>query len=394
MVNAVTIAKKTAVLLKVDLICVRGGDVETFRGSPESSPLMRDQSLRESLAAQAEKQEFPYIFQDESEIYFAGIRGDGVVWLLGPLCLKSLSRTELHSFYRKYGIEAAAEKQLRQVTVSELTEMVSLFADILTGKEYSEYRLIQENNLGKTSREQEQQEQIRFRLRQEEEEKLHHTYLEEQAIIQAVREGRVQDALSLEKNMDIELGRLSANETNHWRNAAIVAITLNTRAAIEGGISAPAAYQLSDYYIQKVDGCRDIAKIIALRNHAVEELTRRVEEHKKRTSQSNYVSRCMDYVNLHYREKIYLNDVAELLGLSTSYLSRLFKKESGMTLQDYICKVRVERAANLLKYSDESIARIAEYVNFPSQSYFGRVFLEQMQMTPKQYRDVNKMLEF
>ena len=55
---------------------------------------------------------------------------------------------------------------------------------------------------------------------------------------------------------------------------------------------------------------------------------------------------------------------------------------------------RVERAVNLLVYSDESIPDIAEYVNFPSQSYFGRVFKERKGMTPKQYRDKNKPTEF
>ena len=57
-----------------------------------------------------------------------------------------------------------------------------------------------------------------------------------------------------------------------------------------------------------------------------------------------------------------------------------------MTIQEYICKVRVERAANLLRYSDEEISAIALYVNFPSQSYFGKMFRKYMGMTPLEYR--------
>ena len=65
-----------------------------------------------------------------------------------------------------------------------------------------------------------------------------------------------------------------------------------------------------------------------------------------------------------------------------------------MRLQDYILSVRLDHAANLLMYSDEPIARIAEYVNFPSQSYFGRVFKEKMQMSPRRYRELHKPKEF
>ena len=96
----------------------------------------------------------------------------------------------------------------------------------------------------------------------------------------------------------------------------------------------------------------------------------------------------------HYREKIYLNDIADTLGVSASYLSRLFSKETGERLQDYITRVRIERAANLLIYSDESLSKIAEYINFPSQSYFGRVFREQMKLSPRKYREIHKPKEF
>ena len=56
-------------------------------------------------------------------------------------------------------------------------------------------------------------------------------------------------------------------------------------------------------------------------------------------------------------------------------------------LQEYIARFRVERAANLLKYSNESIAGIGDYVGFPSQSYFGNTFKKYMGMSPGQYRE-------
>ena len=56
-----------------------------------------------------------------------------------------------------------------------------------------------------------------------------------------------------------------------------------------------------------------------------------------------------------------------------------------MCLQDYVNEVRVERSANLLMYSDESLSMIAEYVNFPSQSYFGKVFKSITGQSPQRF---------
>lgn len=130
------------------------------------------------------------------------------------------------------------------------------------------------------------------------------------------------------------------------------------------------------------------------RNHAIEELARRVQEQKEKRHTSNYTEQCKDYIYRHYREKIYLEDIADSLGISSSYLSRLFKRETKVSLQDFINDVKVEKAANLLVYSEETLPGIAEYVNFPSQSYFGKIFKQKMKMTPKQYRELHKPAEF
>ena len=266
-------------------------------------------------------------------------------------------------------------------------------AKILCQKEYSDNDLIYANHLVAETKEQEEHEQILFDMKEGEEELYHHTYQEERKLLDSVREGRSEDAIQYSRNMDSELGKLSTKELSHWRNVAIVAITLTTRAAIEGGLSPSIAYRISDFYIQKSDGCKDIAQIIKYRDHAVEELSEQVRKKKLRKT-SSYVERCRDYVDKHYREKIYLSEIADTLGLSETYLSRLFKKETGERLQDYIVGVRLEHAANLLKYSEESLSKIAEYVKFPSQSYMGKVFKEKYKMSPRQYREQNRPAEY
>ena len=109
---------------------------------------------------------------------------------------------------------------------------------------------------------------------------------------------------------------------------------------------------------------------------------------------SVYTEQCRDYIEKHFHNKIYLEDIADAIGISQGHLSRIFRKDMGISVQDYIQKFRIERAANLLKYSEAGLAEISDYLCFHSQSHFGCVFKQYMNMTPRQYRDMYKQKEF
>lgn len=385
--------RRISILMNVGIFCEKDGNMEIFQEHAEHNPISQSGELRKKLKHGADAQDEPYIYKDKYMVYFACICKEDAFYMIGPMSLELLNRVELHQYYRSYGINEESEKRLNHFTFSEILDIVEMVANVLLETEYSDNELIYANRIIEDTKEKEEQEKVLFDMRDGEEELYHHTYLEERKLLDSIREGRVEDAIRFSRNMDADLGKLSKKELNHWKNVAIVAITLCTRAAIDGGISPSIAYRISDFYIQKSDGCNDIAKIIKYRDRAVEDLADQVKRKKGRKT-SSYVEQCRDYVEKHYREKIYLLDIAEVLGLSETYLSRLFKKETGIRLQDFIVQVRLEHAANLLKYSEESISNIAEYVNFPSQSYMGKIFKEKYQLSPKKYRETNKPTEY
>lgn len=384
---------RISILMNVGIFRVEKEVIQSYQEHSESNPIVHSERLREQLITGASSQEIPYIYQDEYSVYFACVKAEEVFYLIGPMSIRLIERVELHHFYRNYKMAEETEKRLIHFSFAEMLDIVEMVTKIVSQKEYSDNDLIYANRLVAETKEQEEHEQILFDMKEGEEELYHHTYKEERKIWNSVQEGRAMEAVQYCRNLDSELGKLSTKELNHWKNAAIVAITLGTRAAIEGGLSPSISYRISDFYIQKIDSCKDIAQIIKFRDHAVEEMAEHVNKKKLRKT-SSYVERCQDYVEKHYREKIYLSDIAQTLGLSETYLSRLFKRETGERLQDYIVGVRVEHAANLLKYSEESISKIAEYVNFPSQSYMGKVFKERYQMSPKQYREEKRPAEY
>ena len=388
------ILEKISQLSHVDIFEVGEGELNCIHGHPRYNPISENLKLRERLMAGAEGQSLPYLYRDDYRVYFICIKVDKFYYMAGPMLTEAMGQAKIFKFYRSYGMNIPREIGLKSYRVSEVLELTQTMAALLLDQTFESEELMLHNHITEDTRAQEEREKIVFEIEESEEEMYHHSYMEERNLLDCVREGRVEDAIRHNQDMDVDLGRLSKKELNHWHNVAIVGITLCTRAAIEGGVTPAAAYRTSDFYIQKCDDCNEVEQLMAFRNHAVEDLTRQVYEKHSKKKISNYVDRCKDYVNKNYRKKIYVEDIAEALGVSKGHLSRLFKAEEQMTIMDYVTKTRLTHAANLLIYSQESIAAIAEYVNFPSQSYMGRVFKQYKGITPAQYREKYKPREF
>ncbi|GLX67524.1 response regulator [Paenibacillus glycanilyticus] len=95
------------------------------------------------------------------------------------------------------------------------------------------------------------------------------------------------------------------------------------------------------------------------------------------------------YLQKHYTEEIELQRLADLVYLTPSYLSKLFKTETGETITDYLTSERIEQAKRLLR--DEQglkTYRIGEMVGYADPAYFTKVFKKMTGKTPKEYRDV------
>ena len=93
-----------------------------------------------------------------------------------------------------------------------------------------------------------------------------------------------------------------------------------------------------------------------------------------------------EFIHAHYRDDLTLTQMAEYTNLSISHFSSLFKRYTGETLITYINQVRVEKAKELLRNTNDKIYTIAEEVGFSSQSYFIRVFKNITGMSPNEYR--------
>ena len=93
-----------------------------------------------------------------------------------------------------------------------------------------------------------------------------------------------------------------------------------------------------------------------------------------------------EYVDVHYAEKIYLEEMCRMTMLSPSYFSDVFKHVTGRTFTEYVSSVRVEKAKELLRREDKSISGIAYAVGFSDNAHFDKVFKREVGISPLQYR--------
>ena len=99
------------------------------------------------------------------------------------------------------------------------------------------------------------------------------------------------------------------------------------------------------------------------------------------------MERAKNYIFQNLHGEIRIGEIGCRIGVSTAYLSDLFHRVEGVTIQQYIRREKVRLAENLLRYSEYPVKDIANYLSFSSQSHLGRVFKEITGMTPARYRE-------
>lgn len=114
-------------------------------------------------------------------------------------------------------------------------------------------------------------------------------------------------------------------------------------------------------------------------------------EKKEKTSQVSepaliYVRSAVDYINLKFCETISVSIIAEHCGVDRSYLSKIFKHATGLTLQEYLIQFRVKKAMQLLKESDLSVQHVSYSVGYNDPFTFSKVFKKQTGVSPSEWR--------
>lgn len=140
------------------------------------------------------------------------------------------------------------------------------------------------------------------------------------------------------------------------------------------------ALQLSGEYAKK--------KFSELRRQIKDIYIRIIRQYKEiltTDSDNPYVKKAMQYVYANFRRNISLTEVAEFVGVSSQYLSRLIHEECQKSFSELLNGRRVEAASEMIRRHEYTVKEIAEKTGFSNYNYFFKVFKEMTGMTPNEY---------
>jgi YesN/AraC family two-component response regulator len=107
---------------------------------------------------------------------------------------------------------------------------------------------------------------------------------------------------------------------------------------------------------------------------------------QQRNQEPPVITKAKEFILAHQAEDLTLLQVAKAVNTSTFYFCKMFKRVTGLNFTDYVSRLRVERARNLLLNKNLRISEIAYEVGFQSLTHFNRVFKRILGMSPTGYR--------
>lgn len=328
----------------------------------------------------------------QKDIY--GIVTDhNAIYIVGPVSFAS--PVYLNCDYNELMLEEEIEKYVPQVNPDDYLEDILFLNHMITGVESTTEQIIETNclNHDHTGKVQKHFNDILF---ENHENNVHHNpYDQEMREFGSIENGDlIQLEKSLQEDYDGTIGTLAKDPLRNLKNLGIVLVTLASRAAIRGGLSPEISFSLSDSYIQQIEECKDLALVAPLAHKAefqYAEMVHEIKEKQKgilKKQKNPRINKCKDFIFSHLHDRITLEDLAAEADCNPNYLSQLFKECEGISISGYILQEKINRAKNLLIYSDYSYIEIATYLGFSSQSHLGTQFKKHTGYTLRQYREI------
>ena len=163
-------------------------------------------------------------------------------------------------------------------------------------------------------------------------------------------------------------------------------VVILSRAAIEGGADIREVFGLNRDYLADIQAFASLDDLNRWLAGVLTRFTNSVFDFSA-AKHADQIKRVITFVRKNYMKKITLNDISNDSSLSVSYLSKIFKEETGQSLSAYINHVRVESAKMFLLDESIPLIDVAYLSGFEDQSYFSKVFKKVTHVTPGKYRE-------
>lgn len=391
--NLEYICEQMVRILHGNITCIsESGAIEACYGdmAVQCNPLFTDPEFL-SAVHERERKDYPDLFYEKDTILYAVVSLENAKIVAGPVSTEKHIKDSEHYLMQHHHISDETGFRLSFCELKVFVSGILMLYHMITGKELTINDLWQKNGIRETDIIEVKGQISSVIFEHQEQELPHNPYDQEVRELDSIRHGDVEMFnRSLAETYRGEVGQLAKNQVRQAKNIAICVIALASRAAISGGMIPEEAFSMVDGYIMKIEDMNNAVKIDSMMRQAEYEFAECVAEiHKnqqKNEQKNELVEWTKNYIYQNLHSDIVIGEIGQKIGVNTSYLSDLFHKVEGTTIQQYICKEKIRLAENMLRYSDYEVKEIASYLSFCSQSYFGNIFRQQTGMTPARYR--------
>lgn len=316
------------------------------------------------------------------------------VLLIGPYLLREISEQQMMTLIEKYhlpsGVLSAMKHYYMHLPVLALNEglmlaLVEAMGETLWGEGNFETVYI-ENGLPSVL-EQVLDTDALTRVADAADLKLMEDHYDaEHRLIYAVAHGMSHQAkMMISKASEHVLEQRTMDSLRNMKNYGIVLNTLLRKAAEQGSVHPLYIDKLSSDMARRLESSRTTAECLELYHTMVHKYCLLVKNHSMRNF-SQLVQHVILRIESDLTADLSLKAHAEFLNVNPSYLSTLFKRETGVTLTEYVNRQRIEHGIFLLNATDLQVQTIAQYCGIPDINYFTKTFKRIIGQTPKAYR--------
>lgn len=215
-------------------------------------------------------------------------------------------------------------------------------------------------------------------------------YQGEQNLMEAISRGDYAAAKECLNQMDsYGLEQRLADTIRDKKNYLIIFNTLCRKAAQYGRVHPVYLDELSSRFAIQLETMHNMSRLNAIQGEMVYKYSLLVQNRSTR-SYSPLIQKAVDFICLNFKDDLSLSALSDQLSVHKSYLSTLFKRETGTTLTDFVTDRRISHAIYLLNTTSEPVQEIASACGIPDLSYFTKIFRRKKGMTPTQYREMIK----
>lgn len=208
-------------------------------------------------------------------------------------------------------------------------------------------------------------------------------YQKEKLFLQKLSQGNEKESIVLFYDLFDTILNIYNNDSLKIKNKLLEIVFLVNRLILN---HAKITEYTEEVFFQKILYIEDMDDLKIYCKRIIEKVAKQICSLKE-DNVGNITKKAKEYIKLNYKKQINLEDVSQSINVSSQYLSRLFKAETGENFIDYLTSIRIEKAKDLLQKTDMSIKEICFQIGYSDPNYFSRLFKKMLGLTPTEYKD-------